>query len=346
MNSKNHTLMVSTLKGIRGDRPPIWFMRQAGRTLPEYRELRKKYSMLELISNSELVTKVTMQPVTRFNPDAAIIFADILNCLIDAGFPLEFIEGVGPKFISPIRNPSDVLRLKPIDPYVSVKYTLDAINTLNQTLTIPVIGFAGAPFTLSYYLIEGSGAKNPDKLKCFFSNYPDEWSELQKRLIQLLVNYLVAQANSGAAALQVFDSWVGVASPYQFKSFILPWLQLLFNELKAKTDVPLIYFPFGGTHLIPWLNDCPIDVIGIDWRNSLSQVKILTNDKIPLQGNLDPQLFTGSWSLIESETLSILAEGSKLSHGHIFNLGHGLLPNSELSNIEQVFNLVKNYRYS
>lgn len=339
------SLFINTLKGIRSSETPMWLMRQAGRYLPEYRALREGHSMLQMVMTPELACEVTLQPLRRFKLDAGIIFADILTPLIGMGAQLEFRKGEGPIIDNPVRSLADVEKLRVTDPAEGVGYTLDAIKLVVQELNgkTPLIGFCGAPFTLASYLIEGQSPGDLRFTKGMMIGDGEAWHLLQSKLAQLSADYLVAQAEAGCEALQIFDSWLGYVGPREYDAFVEPYLRSLIEQVRARTSVPLIFFATGVAGLFPRLATLDVTAFGVDWRLSLSQARELLNREVPLQGNLDPQLLTGDWSYIERSARAILEEARDIS-GHIFNLGHGILPHTPVENVERLVDLVKDYR--
>lgn len=316
-------------------------MRQAGRYLPEYREIRKEYSMLEAIQTPRLAAEITLQPIKRFDLDAAIIFADILNPLIGMGIELDFIEKEGPKIFNPVATPDHVSALKDSDPKMSVGYTLEAISTVSKELKssgVPLVGFCGAPFTLSTYLIEGRTAHSLTHVKKFISSFPDSWDLLQKKLSVFLVDYLIAQVEAGASAVQIFDSWAGFLSPYQYKRWVYPYLHTLIAEVKKKTTVPVIYFSTGTSGSYDQIRTYPIDGVSIDWRMKLKDSAAIFGD-MPIQGNLDPEILASSRESLEVELKCVLEDAAAVKH-HVFNLGHGILPHTPPENISYVIDTV------
>jgi uroporphyrinogen decarboxylase len=337
--------IVKVLKGQSVSRMPVWFMRQAGRYLPEYRELRKKHAMLDLIRSAELASIVTLQPIKRFQLDAAIIFADILNPLIDMGVQLDFVEGEGPKIFNPVRSENDVERLVVPDMKQSVSYTLKAIQLCVEQLApqnIPLIGFAGAPFTLSCYLIEGGSPGDMHHTKNLMFTTPKAWHVLQEKLVDLISQYFVAQVESGASVLQLFDSWVGNLSPSQFNEFVVPYLKEIVKRVRAKVDVPLVYFSTGTSGLLNEIRNLDFDGVSIDWRQSLLNARNTLGSQVAIQGNLDPLVLAGPVEYLEKEVKLLINQGKNIGR-YIFNLGHGILPFTPPENVERVISLVKNH---
>lgn len=339
------SVFINALKGIRSSETPMWLMRQAGRYLPEYRALREGNTMLQMVMTPELACEVTLQPLRRFALDAGIIFADILTPLIGMGAQLEFRKGEGPVIDNPVRSRADVEGLRVPHPEENVGYTLQAIKLVVRELggKTPLIGFCGAPFTLASYLIEGQSPGDLQYTKGMMVGEPEAWHVLQSKLAALSADYLVAQAEAGCEALQIFDSWLGYVGPREYDALVEPYLRELVQQVRARTSVPLIFFATGVAGLFPRLSKLNVDVFGVDWRISLAQARGLLGRDVPLQGNLDPQILTGDWSYVEKSARAILEDASELS-AHVFNLGHGILPHTPVVNVERLVELVKGYR--
>ena len=260
------------------------------------------------------------------------------------GLQLEFIENVGPVFHNPVTDLFSVQSLELPPPSENVAYTLEAIRIVCEKLrerAIPVLGFGGAPFTLSYYIVEGRSSKSGVKVKTFIHENSEAWELLQEKLVILMADYLVAQVEAGVSAVQIFDSWVGLLSPHMFRRAVLPWLKELFKKLRSKVDVPLIYFSTCTAAILEDIATLDVDVLSVDWRQDLHTVNQVCGGKFVLQGNLDPVLMCGPWSAVERGVRSILEQASTLSRGHVFNLGHGVLPSTVLENVERMVKLVK-----
>jgi uroporphyrinogen decarboxylase len=339
------SLFLKTLKGERDAKTPLWLMRQAGRYLPEYRALREGHSMLEMVMTPELACEVTLQPLRRFALDAGIIFADILTPLIGMGAQLDFRKGEGPVIDNPVRSRADVERLRVPEPAENVGYTLEAIKLVVRELggRTPLIGFCGAPFTLASYLIEGHSPGDLEHTKGMMTKDPQTWHLLQSKLANLSADYLLAQVDAGCQALQIFDSWLGFVGPREYDTFVEPYLISLVQQVRRRTDVPLIFFATGVAGLFPRLAKLDVTAFGVDWRLSLAQAQGLLGRSVPLQGNLDPQILTGDWSYVASSVRAILEDANGLSAGHVFNLGHGILPHTPVENVERLVGLVKDY---
>jgi uroporphyrinogen decarboxylase len=324
------------------DMVPIWLMRQAGRYMAEYRELRSRYSMLELIRTPELAAEVTMQPINAFDLDAAIIFADILPPLTGMGLELEFIEGKGPVFHDPIQTTYDIDMLKTPPAVEVLASTLEAIKIVVNKLAprnIPLIGFAGAPFTLASYAIEGGGSKNFLKTKRLMYSEPAAWDRLMNKLVTVQLDYLLEQAKAGASALQVFDSWVGQAlSKSDYIRYVKPYNTKLFSALE-QAGVPIINYSNGTYGYIDQVLSCGGDVIGVDWRMSMADYQARIGDKFALMGNLDPTSLLAPWRELKPHIDEILGAVGDIN-GFIFNLGHGILPPTPVENVRRLVDYV------
>ncbi|MBI5958485.1 MAG: uroporphyrinogen decarboxylase [Chloroflexi bacterium] len=322
------------------DVTPIWLMRQAGRYMAEYRALRARHSLLDVIRTPELACEITLQPINAFNLDAAILFADILPILIGMGLNLEFVEGEGPVITNPISSPADVdaLIVPPIEE--NLPFTLEAIRLVRRELDgkIPLIGFSGAPFTLASYAIEGGGSKNHIKVKRFMHSQPDAWDRLMDKLAQTVGDYLVAQVKAGAQVLQVFDTWAGVLSPCDYREKALPYVQRVIERAKS-TGVPVIYFGADLNGLLPLVRETGADVIGVDWRIEIDHAWDQLGPNVAVQGNLDPTLLFAPWDQLQRNVDNVLARTTGRP-GHIFNLGHGVLPETPVDHIRRLVDYV------
>jgi len=326
------------------DATPIWLMRQAGRYMAEYRALREKYSLLEIIKTPELACEVTLQPIKAFDLDAAIIFADILPPLAGMGMTLEFIHGEGPRLHHPIRTAQDIERLRVLPPQETLGFTLEAIRLVRPELDargIPLIGFSGAPFTLASYAVEGGGSRNRVHVKSLMMNHPNEWHALMSKLSEVAGHYLLAQAQAGAHVLQLFDSWVGELSPYDYERWVLPYSQHTI-EIAQQANVPIIHFGTNTNGMLPLMRLAGGDGIGVDWRIDLAYAWQLLGEGVAIQGNLDPLALFADWSALEARTRHIL-DSVHGKHGHIFNLGHGILPNTPIDNVRRLIDFVHDY---
>ena len=320
------------------DATPVWFMRQAGRYMPEYRAIREKYSLLEICYQPELAAEVTMQPVHALGVDAAILFADILLPVIPLGLGLEFAKGEGPVIGKPVRTLGDLAAMKPVDAEADLGYVMDAIRILRRELAIPLIGFCGAPFTVASYIIEGGSSREFLHTKTMMYSAPELWRALMDKLSTVLADYLVAQIRAGAQAVQIFDSWVGALSPQDYEKFVLPYSQRVLEAAKAE-NVPVIHFGTNTTTLLPLMKRAGGDVIGLDWRIPLDDGWSLLGHDVAVQGNLDPTLLFAPLPEIKKRVQDILrrAEGRP---GHIFNLGHGILQHTPVENVKAVVDMV------
>ncbi|MBA4552259.1 uroporphyrinogen decarboxylase [Thermoactinomyces vulgaris] len=320
---------------------PVWYMRQAGRYQPEYREIRRKYSFFEMSENPEVCAKVTSLPVEQLGVDAAILFADIMTPLKHIGVEVAIQPGTGPVISNPVRGEEEIGRLGELDPEKHVPYILEAVQILNEQLSVPLIGFAGAPFTLASYMVEGGPSKNYHKTKALMYSAPSAWDQLMAKLGDMTVNYLKGQIEAGAHAVQVFDSWVGALNQQDYQTYVAPVMERIFRKLKEETDVPVIYFGVGAGHLLEAWNQLPVDVIGLDWRTPIRFAREQGVEKA-LQGNLDPSILMGPWELIEERTKEILDQGMK-QPGYIFNLGHGVFPDVRVETLQKLTEFVHQY---
>ena len=321
------------------DRTPIWLMRQAGRYMPEYRALRERYSLLELVKTPELAVQVTLQPVNAFEVDAAIIFADILLPLEPMGIPFSFEEGEGPVIHNPIRDRAAVERLRVVDGD-ALRYVADAIRQACKALAgrVPLIGFAGAPFTLASYAIEGGGSRNYVETKRLMYGEPEVWHRLMDKLARTVTGYLRQQIQAGAQAIQVFDSWVGSLSPGDYAEFVLPHMQVIFDGLRRE-NVPMIHFGTGTGALLGLMRQAGGTVIGVDWRVNLDDAWAAVGHDVAVQGNLDPVVLFAPLPELERRIEDILRRAGGRP-GHIFNLGHGILPNTPVEHVSAAVELV------
>ena len=324
------------------DATPVWFMRQAGRYMPEYRAIREKYSLLEICYQPELAAEVTLQPVRALGVDAAILFADILLPVIPLGVGLEFGKGEGPILQNPVCTMEDVRTLNPVEAETDLGYVMDAIRILRGELNgIPLIGFCGAPFTVASYMIEGGSSREFLKTKTIMYSDPQTWYALMEKLSSVLAGYLVAQIRAGTQAVQVFDSWVGALSPQDYEKFVLPYSQKVLQAAKNE-NVPVIHFGTNTTTLLPLMKSAGGDVIGLDWRIPLDDGWTLLGSDVAIQGNLDPITLFAPLPEINARVHDVLrrADGRP---GHIFNLGHGILQNTPVDNVKAVVDMVHEY---
>lgn len=309
-------------------------MRQAGRYMPEYRALRATRSLLDICRVPELAIEVTLQPVTRLQVDAAILFSDLLLPLAPMGLTFDFVKGEGPAFDNPIRSAADIDRVRPIDPAVEMRHVLDTVRGLKEVLTIPLIGFVGAPFTLASYAIEGGPSKDFARTKAMMYTEPAAWHALCERLADMAGTYLREQVAAGVDAVQVFDSWVGHLNQKDYREFALPHTARLFSHL-AGLAVPSIHFGVGTSMLLADMREAGGDVIGADWRMPLDRAWQAIGHDRGVQGNLDPTLLLGPLDRLRSGVEDVLARAGQRP-GHIFNLGHGVLPMTPVSSVQRV----------
>ena len=321
------------------DRTPVWFMRQAGRYLPEYRELRASRDLLEACRTPELAVEVTLQPLRRMQVDAAILFSDIMVPVAALGVSVRIEEGVGPLVDQPLRTSADVARLRtPLEPEASVASVLEAIRLLRKELTVPLIGFAGAPFTLASYLVEGGPSRTHERTKALMHGDPLTWGRLMSALSGATVAYLRAQVEAGAQAIQVFDSWAGALDPDDYARHVLPVMRDVFGGV-AGLGVPLIHFGVGTGELLAYMRDAGATVVGVDWRVPLDRAWDRVGPDVAVQGNLDPAACVAPWEVVEAKAMDVLARAAGRP-GHVFNLGHGVLPGTAPETLERLVELV------
>ena len=318
------------------DATPVWFMRQAGRYLPEYRALREKHSLLEICQTPELAVAVTLQPVNLIAVDAAILFSDLLLPLVPFGLDLDYVKGEGPAIANPVRLAADVDRLRDFDPQEALAPVLEAIRLLRRELArrVPLIGFGGAPFTLAAYAIEGGPSTNYARTKAFMYSEPRAWHRLCDRLATTMVVYLQAQVEAGVQALQIFDSWAGALGSADYREFAQPHTKTIFDGLRD-AGVPLIHFAVGSAAILSDLANAGGDVIGVDWRQPLDRAWATVGPDRAVQGNLDPCVLLGPADRLRAAAGDVLARAAGRP-GHIFNLGHGVLPDTPLARLQEL----------
>jgi uroporphyrinogen decarboxylase len=317
------------------DRTPVWFMRQAGRYMAEYRAVRERHDLLEICRTPDLAVEVTLQPVRALGVDAAILFSDLLLPLEPLGVPFHFAAGEGPVVDAPVRGAADIARLRRFDPREELKHVLDAIRLLRRELEgkVPLIGFAGAPFTLASYAVEGGRSTQFAATKALMYSDPRAWHALAERLADVVGDYLRAQAEAGAQALQVFDSWVGALDADDYREFVLPHLRAVFARVGGL--VPTIHFGTGTQHLLGLQREAGGDVIGLDWRVPLDEGWRAAGERGAVQGNLDPVALLGPRDRLLARVDEVLRRAGGRS-GHIFNLGHGILPATPVESVKAV----------
>ncbi|MBK9712833.1 MAG: uroporphyrinogen decarboxylase [Kouleothrix sp.] len=349
------------------DRTPVWFMRQAGRYMPEYRSVRERHSLLEIVKTPELAVEVTMQPIDAFALDAAIIFADLLPPLEGMGLRLSFEKGEGPVIHNPVRSAADVAALRQPDPRESVGYTIEAVRMAKRELAgrVPLIGFAGAPFTLASYAIEGGGSREYRRTKLMMYREPEMWHALMRKLAALVGDYALAQIEAGADAVQIFDSWAGALSPNDYAEYVLPYVQRVVSYIKERTTndhkgqdnaslvirpsslvgseaPPVIYFGTDMNGMLGLVRQSGADVIGVDWRIRLDDAWAQLGPGVAVQGNLDPLTLFAPWPEIERRAADVLDRAAGRP-GHIFNLGHGILTETPVENVARLAEFVHEY---
>jgi len=321
------------------DVTPVWFMRQAGRYMQEYRTLRSQYSLLEICHTPDLATEVTLQPIRRLEVDAAILFSDLLLPLAPMGLPFDFVKGEGPQIERPIDGPADIERLRVFEPRQALGYVFDAIRQIQKELNqrVPLIGFAGAPFTLASYAIEGGHSNNFAKTKSLMYGHPEDWHRLCEKLSRVVADFLVAQIDAGVDVVQVFDSWVGALDATDYREFALPHTRAIFDAIG--TRVPTIHFGTGTSTILEELRDAGGDVIGVDWRIPIDEAWERIGTTHAVQGNLDPTLLLGPPARMLQQTDAVLRRiGGR--PGHIFNLGHGILPSTPVEHVQMLAHYV------
>lgn len=338
---------LAAVSGRKPSRVPVWFMRQAGRSLPEYRALRAKNTMMQACFDTELITEITLQPVRRHGVDAAILFSDIVVPLRAAGVALDIVPDVGPVIDHPIRTISDVNTMKPLDPQQITAVT-DAVKLLVEELgDVPLIGFAGAPFTLASYLIEGGPSRQHEHTKAMMLGETEVWHALMTALTDLTIAFLQAQVGAGVDAIQVFDSWAGTLSLADYRSYVLPHSTRVFATL-ADAGVPMTHFGVGTAELLGAMSEAVSHggpaVVGVDWRTSLTDAAARVQPGTALQGNLDPVVMLTGWPVVERAVRAVVEDGRRAidagAPGHVFNLGHGVLPATDPGVITDVVELV------
>ncbi|MFH5777270.1 uroporphyrinogen decarboxylase [Heyndrickxia oleronia] len=341
MSKMTNDTLLRAARGEETGHVPVWFMRQAGRSQPEYRALKEKYSLFEITHQPELCAYVTRLPVEQYDVDAAILYKDIMSPLPAIGVDVEIQSGIGPVINNPIQSLADVEKLGEITPEEDVPYVLDTIKLLTQEqLTVPLIGFAGAPFTVSSYMIEGRPSKDYKKTKAFMYSEPKAWFALMDKLANMTVTYLKAQIKAGASAIQIFDSWVGALNVEDYRYYIKPVMEKIFSELRNE-NVPMIMFGVGASHLANEWHDLPLDVVGLDWRLPIREARQKGITK-SVMGNLDPALLLAPWDVLQEKTKAILDQGMD-KPGYIFNLGHGVFPQVEPDTLKRLTSFIHEY---
>ena len=340
MNAKTaDSLFIMACRRQPVSRTPVWYMRQAGRSLPEYRATRARKAMLDACTNPDLITEITLQPVRRYGVDAAILFSDIVLPLKAAGLGIDIRPGIGPLIDKPFRDDSDLARLRDLEPG-DVGYVSQAVRMLTAELgEIPLIGFAGGPFTLACYLVDGGPSKTFDQTRALMYGHPELWRSLLARLTAITITFLRVQVDAGASAVQLFDSWAGILSPEDYRRSVLPYSKQIFAAVAA-SGVPTIHFGVGTGELLGLLGEAGADVVGVDWRVPLDEAVHRVSMGKALQGNLDPAVLLAPWPVIEERARDVLNKG-RTAESHIFNLGHGVLPDTEPDVLARLTDLVR-----
>ena len=344
MNNSKDFRFLKACRGEPVDKTPVWFMRQAGRYMKVYRDLKEKYTFLEMCKTPELACEVTMQPLNVLEVDAAIIFADILLPLEPMGTGLEFSAGDGPVIPRPVRDKKAVENLLEVNAEEQLGFVGDAIKLVRNEIDgkIPLIGFAGAPFTLCSYMIEGGKSRDFTTTKMMMYDATDVWNLLMDKVCTILVNYLEMQVEAGAQAIQIFDSWVGCLNPHDYQKYIMPHLKRVFNGLKD-LGVPLINFSTGTSTILNLVQQSGGDVVSFDWRIEIDEARKILGPEQPVQGNLDPVTLFAPLPIIRERVHDILRRAGP--RGHIFNLGHGILQHTPVDHVKAVAEMVHEFKY-
>lgn len=344
MSKQLNDTIIKAYQGEKTNYTPAWFMRQAGRSQKEYLEIKKKYSLFEITHQPELAAYVTRLPVEQYDVDAAILYKDIMTPIPAMGIDVEIKPGIGPIIDNPIRTLQDVENLRELEPEKDIDYVLETIQLLTKKqLSVPLIGFSGAPFTLASYMIEGGPSKNYSKTKALMYSHSEVWSKLMDKLGDMIITYVKAQIKAGVKVIQIFDSWVGSLSAADYRLFIKPVMNKIFTALREE-NVPTILFGVGARHLLMEWNDLPVDVIGLDWRTTIREARQFGVTKV-LQGNLDPTILLTDWDTIEKRTKAILDQGIE-DGKHVFNLGHGVTPDITQDTLKKLTELIHTYSKS
>lgn len=344
---KNDSLIRALLRQPV-ERTPVWMMRQAGRYLPEYRQVREQAgSFLNLCTNPELACEVTLQPLRRFDFDAAILFSDILTIPDAMGLGLYFTEGEGPKFKNPVRTASDIQQLPIPDPETELRYVVDAVRLIRKTLqgSVPLIGFSGSPWTLATYMVEGGSSKSFQKVKGLMFEQPKLMHTLLEKLAQSVASYLNAQIAAGAQAIMLFDTWGGMLSGEDYREFSLAYAKQVRSLLNTDGDgqqIPTILFTKGGGLWLEDMADAGYDALGLDWQTDIEQARVRVGDRVALQGNMDPVALYARPEIITEKVKTILNKYGSGS-GHVFNLGHGILPDINPEHVKAMVDAVHKY---
>ncbi len=336
-------LFLQACRQIETDRTPVWFMRQAGRYMPEYRAIRKDHPILDICKTPKLAAEVTMQPIEAMDFDAAIIFADLLLPLEPMGLNLEFVAGDGPKIHNPVRTTEDVDKLQ-VHRATELNYVGEALHLTRAQLPDEkaLIGFVGAPFTLASYMIEGGGSRNYAAAKRLMYSDKGAWDALMEKIIQVVTPFAASQVSGGADAIQVFDSWVGALSPGDYEEYVLPHTRMLIRQIQT-IGVPVIYFGTGAGSFLPLLHQAGADVLGLDWRVRLDEAWAQIDHEVAVQGNLDPIALLGPIPEVERRVHDIMKRAGGRT-GHIFNLGHGIIPETPVEHVKAAVRAVREFQ--
>ena len=334
---------LAAVSGRKASRIPVWFMRQAGRSLPEYRALRERHSMLAACFEPEVACEITLQPIRRHDVDAAILFSDIVVPLRAAGVDLDIVADVGPVIADPVRTAADIDAMKPLDPQ-AIQPIFRAVSLLVDALgEVPLIGFAGAPFTLASYLVEGGPSRDHARTKAMMLAEPANWHALMSKLTDLTVVFLRGQIDAGVDAIQMFDSWAGTLSLADYRQYVLPHSSRVFAAL-AEYGVPMTHFGVGTAELLGAMSDAGPTVVGVDWRTSLTDAASRVRPGTALQGNLDPVVLQAGWPVVERAARAVVDDGRRAvdagAAGHVFNLGHGVPPQTDPGVLTELVSLV------
>jgi uroporphyrinogen decarboxylase len=341
LNNLQNDLFIRACRREETERTPVWIMRQAGRYLPQYRMIREKSDFLTMCKTPELAAQVTLQPVDIIGVDAAILFSDILVIPEAMGMHLEMHEGKGPMFHNPVRTSDDVSRLRRIDPWKDLKYVMDAVSLSKKEINgrVPLIGFSGSPWTLLTYMVEGKGSKNFSIVKKLIYNNPSLAHQILNKLAEAVADYLSAKIEAGVDAVQIFDTWGGILSPADFEEFSLQYVTKIISMIRRKTE-PVIFFAKGVNYNPEKLASSGAEVLGLDWTIEIGKVRNILQGKTALQGNMDPTILYANKEKIKSEVIKVL-ESYGCGSGHIFNLGHGILPDIEPEKAKALVDFVK-----
>jgi uroporphyrinogen decarboxylase len=329
---------LASCRGLPAQHLPVWFMRQAGRSLPEYRARRGQGSILEAIRTPDLAAELTLQPVRRYGVDAAILFSDIVVPVAAIGFGVDVRPGVGPVVEQPFRSAQDLDRLRPLHPETDTPWVTETVRILVKELTVPLIGFAGGPFTVASYLIEGRPSRDYARTKRLMYTEPATFAALLDRLADLATASLRSQIDAGAQAIQLFDSWVGSLAPADYQRYVLPATAKVFASL-ADLDIPRIHFGVGTGELLGLMARAGADVVGVDWRVPLQEARRRIGPGFAVQGNLDPTVCLADWDVVKEQAKAVIASAGP-QPGHIFNLGHGVLPETDPDILARLVDLV------